>query len=51
MKYVNQTFTAPVCTKPLSDLEYDLRVGNITQQEFDTLKLEEDKTIHNLRLC
>lgn len=35
MKYVNQSFSAPVCGANISDLEYALRVGNITQAEFD----------------
>lgn len=37
MKYVNQKFTMPTCEKPLSQLEYDLRVGNITQEQYDKL--------------
>lgn len=36
MKYLNQSFTLPVCTQPISDLEYALRVGLITQEEFNT---------------
>lgn len=35
MKYQDKTFTMPVNTKRISDLEYALRVGNITQAEYD----------------
>lgn len=35
MKYQNQTFTMPVNTSKITELEYALRVGNITQSEYD----------------
>jgi len=37
MKYLDKTFTMPTCSKPMSDLEYKLRVGLITESEFNTL--------------
>lgn len=38
MKYQQPAFSLPVCNKPMTDLEYALRVGNITQAEYDRLK-------------
>ena len=35
MKYQSPAFSLPVCSKRISDLEYDLRVGKITQAEYD----------------
>lgn len=35
MKYLDRTFSLPVCASEMTDLEYALRVGNITQTEFD----------------
>ena len=50
MKYVDRTFTLPVCAAKLSDLEYSLRVGVITQEEFDAEQVKfhqsEAKTIN-----
>jgi hypothetical protein len=35
MKYVNKSFTMPVCGRTMTDLQYDLAVGKITQAQFD----------------
>lgn len=35
MKYVNKSFTMPVCGRPMTDLQYDLAVGKITQAQYD----------------
>lgn len=35
MKYQQTTFTLPVNTARMSDLEYALRVGKISPEEFD----------------
>lgn len=35
MKYLEKTFTLPVSSGSLSDLEYALRVGKITPEEFE----------------
>ncbi len=35
MKYQETTFTIPVSHQQLSEDEYDLRVGKITQQEYN----------------
>jgi hypothetical protein len=34
MKYQQKSFTLPTTNKQMSTLEYDLRVGNITEREF-----------------
>lgn len=35
MRYTSTSFSLPVCSKPMTELEYDLRVGNINQSEYD----------------
>jgi hypothetical protein len=37
MKYLNASFTMATCTTPMTQLEYDLAVGKISQEEFETL--------------
>jgi hypothetical protein len=35
VKYRNKTFMLPVSNQKITQLEYDLRVGKITQQEYN----------------
>jgi hypothetical protein len=43
VKYEQKKFTLPVSDKKLTDLEYDLRVGKITQKEYDLRKKAGEK--------
>lgn len=43
MLYQNRTFTCPTTGKKITDLEYNLRVGNITQEEYDKLVAEKEE--------
>jgi hypothetical protein len=42
VKYRDKTFTLPVSNHKITQLEYDLRVGNITQREFDRLVKQQE---------
>ncbi len=42
MKYLNRSFTMPTTNKDMSKLEYDLRVGNITQSEYEILSVQHE---------
>jgi hypothetical protein len=41
MRYQQKTFTIPVGLSKLTDLEYDFRVGKITQKEYKRLKTKQ----------
>ena len=40
MLYQKPNFTLPVATKAMSELEYSLRVGKITEEEYNQLTVE-----------
>lgn len=36
LRYTEGTFTLPTCEKRMTDLEYSLRVGLISQEQYDS---------------
>lgn len=51
MKYTQPSFTIPVGGSKLTDLEYDLRVGKITQEQYDAITKYESATIKCPSFC
>jgi hypothetical protein len=43
VKYQQKTFSIPVGNPKLPDLDYDLRVGKITQKEYERLKKKQEQ--------
>lgn len=41
MLYLNDSFSLPAFRGSISDLEYDLRVGKITQEQYDAATTRE----------